>query len=50
MGAREIRATFDDGRSFRVEPRAVDNESDIAVGRLIAPSGTRFKPLNIGRS
>jgi S1-C subfamily serine protease len=50
MGAREIRATFDDGRSFRVEPRAVDNESDIAVGRLIAPSGTRFKPLNIGKS
>ena len=50
MGAREIHATFDDGRSFKVEPRAVDAESDIAVGRLIAPPGTRFKPLKVGKS
>ena len=50
MGAREVRAQFDDGRSFRVEPRAADNEADIAIGRLVAPPGTRFKPLRIGRS
>ena len=50
MGAREVRAQFDDGRVFRVEPRAADKEADIAVGRLIAPPGTRFKPLRIGSS
>jgi len=50
MGAREVRAQFDDGRVFRVEPRAADNEADIAVGRLIAPPGTRFKPLRVGSS
>jgi S1-C subfamily serine protease len=50
MGAREVRAQFDDGRCFRVEPRAADNEADIAIGRLVAPPGTRFKPMRIGRS
>jgi S1-C subfamily serine protease len=50
MGAREIRATFDDGRSFRVEQLAADAEADIAIGRLVAPPGTRFQPLRVGRS
>ena len=50
MGAREIRATFDDGRSFRVEQLAADAEADIAIGRLVAPPGTRFRPLRVGRS
>lgn len=49
-GAQEIHAIFDDGRAFRVEHIASDAEADIAVGRLLAPAGTRFAPLRLGAS
>jgi S1-C subfamily serine protease len=49
-GAREVQAIFDDGRAYRIEPLAADAEADIAIGRILAPPGTRFKPLRIGRS
>lgn len=49
-GARELQALFDDGRAYRVEPIAADAEADIAIGRILAPPGTKFKPLTIGRS
>lgn len=49
-GAAEIHAVFDDGRIYTVQPIAACNEADIAVGRIVAPAGTRFKPLRIGSS
>jgi len=49
-GAREIHALFDDGRVYKVTPVAADAESDIAIGRIVAPAGTKFKPLRIGRA
>jgi hypothetical protein len=49
-GAREIHALFDDGRVYKVTPVAADAESDIAIGRIVAPPGTKFKPLRIGRA
>lgn len=44
-GATEVEARFDDGRVYRLRPFAADPESDIAVARLLAPQGTKFKPL-----
>jgi len=50
-GATELRAEFDDGHVYAVEFVASDAESDIAVGRIIAPPGTVFPPpLRIGKS
>ena len=48
--ANEIQAMFDDGRVYRIEPLAADAEADIAIGRIIAPPGTKFRALKIGRS
>lgn len=45
-----IRVLFDDGRAYSVEPIAADVESDIAVGRIVAPEGTRFSCLRFKRS
>ena len=50
VGTQELRATFDDGRVFLVEPLAADAESDLAIGRLVSPPGTSFTPLPLGRS
>lgn len=49
-GALELQAVFDDGRAYRVEHVASDLEADIAVGRIIAPLGTKFKHFRIGKS
>lgn len=51
-GAREIQALFDDGRAYRVDASSIlyDSEADIAVARLAAPRGTRFRPLRVGSS
>lgn len=48
--ANEVQAMFDDGRVYRIEPLAADAEADIAIGRIIAPPGTKFRALKIGRS
>lgn len=45
-----IRVTFDDGRAYLVKPIAADVESDIAVGKIIAPEGTKFSHLRFKRS
>ena len=49
-GSHSIQAQFDDGRVFLVQPVASDEVSDIAIGRLIAPPGTKFKPFRPGSS
>lgn len=49
-GSSDIVATFDDGRSYRIELVAADEDSDIVVGRLVAPPGTKFRTLPIADS
>jgi putative serine protease PepD len=49
-GVSEVFAHFDDGRAYRITPLASDEEADIAVARIVAPPGTRFRPLPIGSS
>lgn len=49
-GAQELTACFDDGRVFAVEHIASDPEADIAVGRIVAPPGTKFRALRVGQS
>lgn len=45
-----VRVLFDDGRAYAVKPLAADVESDIAVGQIVAPEGTRFSHLRFKRS
>jgi S1-C subfamily serine protease len=48
VGCTHFVAAFDDGRAYTLENVADDEESDIAVCRIIAPPGTRFKAMALG--
>lgn len=49
-GATHIQAYFDDGSVYLVQFVASDPESDIAIGKLVAPPGKKFKYLKMGSS